>query len=427
MKGNKLIFSGLKWTTANTIIVTIVAILKISILTRYLGKADFGLLAIIMIFLGFIDLFSDFGITTAIFHKQDISKKVYASLYWLGIIIGLFLYILLLCLSPLLSDFFNQPQLNQLIPLLGVNIFVSSIGRQFRIIEQKALIFNQVSIIEIVTSVISLVLAILLAVNNFGIYAIIVSSITQYLFNNILFLVIGLKKHGLLVYFRFEETKPFIKIGIYQVGGQLMNYFNKDLDLIIVGKLFSTEVLGGYSLAKQLVLRPLQIINPILIKIAVPTLALQQSNGNELKKVFLKLTNYVSIVNFTVYVNIIVFAPILISIMYGSEYSSISDIVRILSLYMFIRAIMSPVGTLLTATGRTDLDLKWNSLVLIAMPIFIYLGALGGIINLTISISLAMFLMIIPCWKLLISKLIDVTLLEYLKALFIPSTYFSAK
>tara|TARA_R110000823_G_scaffold283315_2_gene401498 strand:- start:130 stop:366 length:237 start_codon:yes stop_codon:yes gene_type:complete len=66
---------GLKWTSFSTLILALVAILKISILARFLEKSDFGLMALITFVLGFINLFSDMGLSTAILHKQKIKKK----------------------------------------------------------------------------------------------------------------------------------------------------------------------------------------------------------------------------------------------------------------------------------------------------------------------------------------------------------------
>tara|TARA_R110002096_G_scaffold88213_2_gene202175 strand:- start:2163 stop:2417 length:255 start_codon:yes stop_codon:yes gene_type:complete len=67
---------GLKWTTFSTLILALVTILKISILARFLEKSDFGLMALITFVLGFINLFSDMGLSTAILHKQKIKKKL---------------------------------------------------------------------------------------------------------------------------------------------------------------------------------------------------------------------------------------------------------------------------------------------------------------------------------------------------------------
>ncbi|WP_296386910.1 MOP flippase family protein, partial [Winogradskyella sp.] len=353
------VLRGVKWTSYATICNALVAIIKISVLARFLDKNDFGLMALIMFVLGFMNLFSDMGLSTAILHKQNISKQNYASLYWFNIIICLFFYLLLWLTTPIISSIYEEPILNELIPLIGLNLIFSGIGIQFKTIEYKHLRFKQVSIIDIIAVSLSLVIAVFLAVKGYGVLSLVYSSLVQYLFSNICYLIIGIKKHGLLIHYRFSETLPFLKIGIYQVGGQIVNYFNRDLDILIIGKLFSTEVLGGYSLAKQLVFRPAQIINPILIKVASPTLSKFQDHIESLRTNYLKLINIVSTINLHVYTLIIIFAPFIVEVMYGAGFEDIVILVRILSVYMFFRAIGNPVGSLVVATGKTHLEFYW--------------------------------------------------------------------
>ena len=70
----KQAISGVKWTTVSTIIIAISALLKISVLARFLDVSDFGLMALVTFVLGFMDLFMDMGLTSAILHKQNIKK-----------------------------------------------------------------------------------------------------------------------------------------------------------------------------------------------------------------------------------------------------------------------------------------------------------------------------------------------------------------
>ena len=109
------------------------------------------------------------------------------------------------------------------------------------------------------------------------------SALLQYSLPNLVFFLRGIVIRPILFYFNWTLAHPFLKIGIFEVGSQVVNYFNRDLDIIIIGKLFSAEILGGYSLAKQLVYRPAQIINPIITKIANPLLAKFQDNIDILK------------------------------------------------------------------------------------------------------------------------------------------------
>ena len=409
---------GLKWTSFSTLILALVAILKISILARFLEKSDFGLMALITFVLGFINLFSDMGLSTAILHKQKIKKKTYSSLFWFNLIFCILLYLIIFSVTPAIANFYGEPLLDSLIPLISINVVLSGIGTQFKTIETKNLLFKNIGIIEIMSALISLALAICLAINGYGVLSLVYSSMAQYILSNILFFVTGVNKYGLLFHFKISEVLPFLKIGIYQVGGQIINYFNRDLDIILIGKLFSVDVLGGYSLAKQLVSRPSQVINPILVKVASPALAKFQLNYKLLKTNYLKLISIVSAINIPIYLGIIIFAPIIVELMYGPGFENIVILVRVLCVYMIFRAIGNPIGSLVIATGRTELEFYWNLFNLLVMPIFIYVGASYGIVEVTISLTLAMLLLFVPSWKLLVNKMTGATLIEYLKAIF---------
>lgn len=417
MSIGKQVKTGVKWTTISTVVLAVVALLKISILARLLDKSDFGLMALVTFVMGFMNLFNDMGLTSAILHKQGITKQQYASLYWFNLMISGGMYLILLAVTPLVSMFYKEPELNVLIPLLGLNLIISGAGRMFKTIEQKELQFKKVALFDIVAAILSLLLAIILAVNNFGVYTLIYAALFQYILMNAAYLGLGLKKYGLLFYYKFKETKPFLRIGMYQVGGQVVNYFNRDLDILIIGKFFSPELLGGYSLAKQLVMRPMQILNPIVTKVAAPTLARYQFDLEKLKVNYLKLINIVSTINTPVYIGLIILAPWAIEILYGSGYEDIIVLVRVLSVYLLIRSISSPIGSLVVATGKTNLEFYWNIITLLITPLCIIIGAQFGLIGAAIGMLSTMFILFIPAWRLLVYTLIKASFIEYVKAI----------
>jgi len=415
------VVSGVKWTTIGTIVNAVAALLKIAILARFLDKSDFGLMALVTFVMGFMNLFNDMGLTSAILHKQDITKKEYASLYWFNIGFSIVLYGLLLAITPLASGFYNEPELNLLIPLLGLNLLISAIGRIFKTIESKHLLFKKITFFEITAAVLSLILAVYLAIEGYGVLALVYSALTQYFVQNTLYFAYGLKKYGLLFHYRFVETKPFLKIGIYQVGGQVINYFNRDMDILLIGKFFSSDILGGYSLAKQLVFRPAQIMNPILLKVASPTLAKFQTHKEELKKNYLNLISVVGKLNILVYLITVIFAPIIVRIFYGEDFVELSTLVRILCIYMTFRAIGNPIGSLVIATGKTNLEFLWNLITLLVLPFFIFIGSRIDINSVAWALNIAMLLLFYPSWKLLVYKMTGASFKEYLHAIFSPS------
>jgi O-antigen/teichoic acid export membrane protein len=405
---------GVKWTTFSTIVLALVGIIKISVLARFLDAADFGLMALVTFLLGFMDLFMDMGLTSAILHRQEISKNEYASLYWINIIFSFILFALISLSSPLIGAFYNESQLLVLIPIMAISIMLSALGRQFKTIEQKQLNFKYIAITNIVGAAIGLIVSIVAAMKGFGVYALVYGALVQYAISNGIYFVNGLRVSGLIFRFKYLEIKPFLKIGIFQVGGQVANYFNRDLDILLIGKLFGSEILGAYSLAKQLVQRPMQISNPIISNVASPVLAILQKDKEQLKDKFLVIVNMVATINFVAYALLAIMAYPVVFILYGKEYLEIVVLVQILSIYMFLRSVGNPVGSLLTATGRTDLDFNWNLFALFISPIAIYIGAHHSIEMVALSLLTASIILLYPFWRLLIFKLCGASFSEYI-------------
>ena len=406
--------SGVKWTTVATVTQAAVAMIKLAVLARYLDKTDFGLMALVMFILGFMQLFMDMGISTAILHKQNITKQEYASLYWINFVFSLLLYLLVLVLAKPISGFYEETELQQLLPIMGVSLILAAIGRQFRTIEQKDLNFRFIAVVVIIGTVASLILAVVLAIDGFGVYALVYSALAQHIITNAIFFTTGMIKHGMLLRFNITEVKPFLKIGIYHVSGQVINYINKDLDILLIGKFYGAEILGGYSLAKQLVIRPFRIINPILTRVADPLLAKFQSNIEELRKNYLKLLNAVSSVIVPVYLGLMLLAPLAVQILYGPGFDDIIILVRILCVYMIFRSIANPLGSLIIATGRTDLGFYWNLVTLLIIPIAVVIGSQFSIEWVAVSLSVAVALLYIPSWWFLVRRMISVRLSTYL-------------
>lgn len=421
MSIRKQAISGVKWTTISTVTLTVINLLKISVLARFLDKTDFGLMALVTFVLGFMDLFMDMGLTSAILHKQKITKHEYASLYWVNVVFSIALAAIIIVLSSVIASIYKEPELNRLIPLMSLSIIFSALGRQFRTIEQKALHFKYIGIIDIISSVVGLIVGVIMSVMGYGVYALVFSSLAIFGVSNVIFLTKELTTHGILLHFKYRETKPFLRIGLYQVGGQIINYFNRDLDVLIIGKFFGTEILGGYSLAKQLVRRPLQIIDPIITKVGISVFPKYQNDHFALRKYFNKLINAQGSLNAMVYGAIALLAAYLVQIFYGNNFMSIVPYVQLFALLIYLRSMGGIMSILIITTGRTDYEFYWNLITTLLMPIAIILGAMHSVIMIIILMTFVQLILLIPGWYMFYKRLINLEFLPFLKSNLIPA------
>lgn len=420
MSIRKQALAGVKWTTAGTIIIAGAGLLKIAVLARFLDKEDFGLMALVTFVLGFMNLFMDMGLTTAILHKQKITRQEYASLYWINVLLSLVLLGLITLISPWISGFYNEPELTVLIPLMGISIIFSALGGQFKTIEQKAMNFKYISMTDTFGAIASLVVGVILAVYGYGVYALVYAALLQYAIANSIYFLNGIQRQGLLIHFNFKEVKPFLKIGSYFTGSQIINYINRDLDILIIGKFFSTEILGGYSLAKELIRRPFQIINPIINRITVSIFPKFQNNNASLRSYFMKLFNGMGALNSFVYGFSAIFAPYLVLMFYGRDFSSIVVYVQLFAIVMYFRSMGSNVGILSITKGRTDIEFYWNILVLLITPPAIILGSIYSIELVIILMGIVQLVLLIPGWYFFYKRLLSLNFTPFFKAHIIP-------
>ncbi|UVQ89651.1 oligosaccharide flippase family protein [Bacteroides fragilis] len=159
--------TGFKWTSTSTVISSIAKFLQIVILTRYLDKNDFGLVAIALLIISFTDIFLDMGISSAVMYRKNITKNEYSSLFWLNIVMGIILFFLLLISTPFIAEYYKLSELKYILPLLSLNLLFLSTSRLQRTIQQKEFRFKFVALIDIFSSCLMLLSAMILAVMDF--------------------------------------------------------------------------------------------------------------------------------------------------------------------------------------------------------------------------------------------------------------------
>jgi O-antigen/teichoic acid export membrane protein len=416
--------SGIKWTTIGTIGRALFQLLQISILTRFLPKEAFGLVAMALFVVHFSNIFVDMGMTSAILHRQDATRNEYSSIYWLNIFISLFLYGILIFSAPVVARFYEEPELHLLVPILGVNLLLMASGRQHRTIMQKQFQFKTITIIELISYFLGLITATLLAINNFGVYSLVYSTLLASFISNSLFLIQNLRMNPIRLHFRLKETKPFLKIGGFTVGSTLLDFFSREIDVLIIGKMLGSENLGVYSLAKQIVLKLYSIINPIIITVLSPLLSSIQKEKERLKTAYLRVIKYLAYINFPVYLLVIVVSKEILHVVYGPGYAESFPVLSFLAFAYCLSALSNPVGSLQIATGRTDIGLKWTILRVLVTPPVIFTGALINIESVAAFYAMLSLIFIIPLWFVQLRPMANIGLKEHLSQFYKPLLFF---
>lgn len=412
--------TGVKWNAVGTLTTTALQMLKLFILARILTKQDFGLLAIATMFLGFTEIFANMGLATGIIHKQDITRDQYSSVFWLNLMLSVALWLLLCAFTPLIAGYYHQPALKQLIPLLSFTLVIDSFGKMFYTLKTKELDFKFISIVQIVGVTLGVVLTVVLALQGFGVFSLAWGALLQAAITQSIYALSGLKAYRIRLHFRLSEIRELVSIGLYQLGMQVIDYAANKLDIFLIGRFFSAEVLGVYNLAKELLYKAVQLINPIVTNVAAPAFARFQDDMPKMRRSYAEVLHLLSFINFPIFMAFFLFAEPLTVLLYGSGMVEMVWFVRVLSVWGMLQSIGNPAGILMVSLGRTDLGFRWT----LVRIVFVLAGTL---VASRISIQamawtqvLLAFIFLFAYWRMMVYKCIQMPLKSYLGAVSWP-------
>lgn len=410
------IISGTKWLSMSSIISALTYMLTLSILARFLEKSDFGLIAILTFMQGLIQMLSSLGFSSAIMHKQDLAKDEFCSLFWIQFFVYIFIYSVTILLSPLIAGYYKEPQLTELIPVFLLSLPLLGIGSLYGTLLHKNFEYRIISIRDIVSSIISLVVAVLLAYFGFGVYSLVIFMLLRIAIVQIWNFIKGSRAIAPSFILSFKRVKPLISIGLYQTGSNVIDYLGTSLDVLIIGKFLGTDILGGYNLIKELVSKGLYLFNSIGNKVVLPIYSSLQDNKTTMGDMYCMHITVVASLCFPICILLGGMSSDFIRLFYGAMYLDMSNVLIILSIWGLLAAIGNPISSIVTATGRTDLSLVYTILrIMIVIPL-IYLAAHVNIETVALSVMLGELISFFLSWYLELYKTIKLKLYTFAKS-----------
>ena len=420
---SRSVFSGVKWTGLSSAINAIVKLIQVSILAHILPKEAFGMVAIACIFITLGDVFVDMGLTTAVLHLKKISIKQYSTIFWCNVILGLLIALTIICFSGLISAIYHIPELKKIIFWLSINTFVISLSRLHRVYLQKALLFKRISIIEMVGAITMCASSIFLALKDYGVYSLVygtlISSITISL---LLWSFSDRFNKRIKFYFSIYQVSDFLKIGGFQFASSLIEFFSREMDTMFISAFFSTEVLGAYNLCKQLASRLYGVINPIIVKVATPTMALMQDNIAYLTSIFEKMIRIASTINFPIYASLLLLANPIVYYLYGESYLGYVSLFNIFAIYFGFQSVGSFTGVLVVSLGKTKNSFIWSMYRVISVALICFLCRNFDFIWFVFMLTIGQIIVnSYPSFKLTIGSLIPFKFSKYITIQIVPA------
>lgn len=391
-------------------IVTALQLIQLAVLARFLDPSDFGLMAIMMVVIGFSQAFQDMGISNAIIQRQEISHTQLSSLYWLNIASGLVLCLIVLAISPAVARFYDEPRITGLMALLSCVFVLVAIGNQYRVLCQKELNFRAMESINVISAIAGFLISVYMAMQGYGVLTLVVAMLAQAGIASVLFLCVGLRHyHRPAFVYRHSELAGFYGFGLYQMGERSINYLSAHADKLLIGKLVGLNAVGFYNLAWQLIIFPLSKINPIVNKVAFPVYSKVQNDPAALNRYYSFNVKALSIVTMPLLSFLLFFSREIVYIVFGEGWSSTADLLPALALVGILKALGNPGGAIILSLGRADVGFWWNVFWASSIVVGLTIGLLmSPSAQTAVYILLGLSLTLGMIWHVLIAKIAKV-------------------
>ncbi|MCK4524844.1 MAG: MOP flippase family protein [Candidatus Andersenbacteria bacterium] len=403
---------GVGWSGMSQAIRLLLHFIVIAILARLLTPKDFGLLAMTVVFTGFVMTFCDFGITAALIQHKKLTEEHLSSSFWINVLTGFVLTLLLIIVAPLIANFYNESRLTLIISVLSLTFFIYSFSVVQTALFTKELDFKSLAVVEISAVLISGIIAIILAFSGFGVWSLVWQQLIS-IFVKVIFLW-KLSDWKPKFLFKWQRFKELLWFGLNLTGFSFVNYFKRNFDDLLIGKFFGPISLGFYNLAYQLLLFPLSNISQVIGRVMFPSLSIIQSDKDKMRYSYLKATRYIAVITFPLMVWFLVVAPQFIRVVFGSQWERSIFLVQIFALVGLMQSIGTTVGWIYQSQGRTDIMFRWGIFTSIVTAAAFILGLRWNIEGVAIACAITGLFLTYPNFAIPF-KLIDLKFSHFVK------------
>lgn len=349
------------------------------IMARLLLPSDYGIIAMLGIFLQISQSFVDSGFTNALIQKNDRTDIDFSTVFYFNISIAIFFYIVIFITAPFIADFYRMPVLVDVARVVGLTLIINSLSAIHKTKMTIDVDFKTQSKISLLAVLISGIVGIYMAYSGYGIWALVCQSLLNATLLTILFYYFS---HWFpLFVFSINSFKQLFSFGSKLLISGLIHTIYHNLYSIVIGRRFSAVDLGYYTRAEQFAVFPSANLNAIISRVTFPILSSIQNDDDRLKLVYRKYIRLTSFLIFPLMIGLLALAKPVVLLLLTDKWIGIVALLQILCLDWMFDHLSAINLNLLYVKGRSDLALRLEILKKIIATIILFLSIPFGVLG----------------------------------------------
>jgi len=323
-----------------------------SIMARLLTPYDYGLIGMVAFVTAFLSTYKDLGLSAATIQRAEITFDQISTLFWINLALSVLISSITIALAPIVAWFYGEPKLTAITAITGLGFLISGLTVQHDALLQRQMRYAALSAISLISLITGYVVGIYMASKGFSYWALVGSQLAVASTSTLLTLlacrwVPGLPK-------RNTGARSMVHFGANLTGFATINFFSRNLDNLLIGRVWGAQQLGIYSRAYQLMMLPISQINAPLASVAVPSLSRLMGNDGDYRRAYLRMVEKMAIITMPGVALLIITADWVVAIVLGPKWSEVAPLLVILGFAGLNQAISNTTGLLFVTQGRTN-------------------------------------------------------------------------
>ena len=372
--------AGMMWSGIGKFGTLTLNFLSNLVLARLLLPSDYGAVGMLHVFIAVSGVFVSAGFGSALIQKKNPTHLDYTSVFYWNLAASLLFYGILFFSGPAIARFYNMPELCSILRVQSLGMIVGAFSHVQSNQLQKQLRFRELSIRNIVATVIGTAVSITLALLGYGVWSLVfgnlVSSIAAVL------LLWWMSSWRPTREFSWQSLRELFSFGGLMALSSLVETLYSNLQSLIIGKWFSAKDLGYYSQARKLEGVPTSALSHIVGSVVFPVFSSLQDDRERLVSAFRKNIKSVTYLNFPLMVLLIIIARPLITLLYGAKWETSIPYFQILCIFSMVYTLNTLNTNVIKSLGRSGVFFTIQLTKRIIGIVLIILGTRIGIFGL---------------------------------------------
>jgi O-antigen/teichoic acid export membrane protein len=345
-------------TLASQGILFLINIGSTMILARLLTPQDYGLITMVAAITTFAGVFIELGLSTATIQQNEINQSQLSNLFWINVGLGIIITFIVAATSPAIAWFYKEPKLVRVTLALSLNFFMSGLVVQHNALLTRRMRFGMIAKVRITSTIFGVIVAVLMAKLGERYWALVFKTLVSSACSVVLF--VWVTKWWPSMPKINSSVGSMLRFGSHIAGFNLINYFHRNFDNILIGKFSGPQQLGLYSKAYSLLMFPISNLRIPLNRVALPVMSKLQNDPQKFRSYYSKYSLMLSFISMPIVTFLFISSKNVILLILGDQWLGAVDLFSILALAAFIQPVSTLRGLVLVSLGMGSRYFRWG-------------------------------------------------------------------